>query len=77
MNNDLLLEVIGQADTKTLQNALGSAFRVSVFQHANLGDYTLQLHALEIARVPSNHEIAQSLRGVGVSVIAARHASAA
>lgn len=73
MNNDLLLEVIGQADPNSLQNAIGDAFQVSIWPHANLGDYTLRLHALEITRVPSDREIAQSLEQIGVSVIAARH----
>jgi hypothetical protein len=73
MNNDLLLEVIGQADANTLQSAIGTAFSVSVFPHANLGDYTLRLHALETRRVPSDLEIAQALNHIGVSVIAARH----
>ena len=73
MNNDLLLEVIGQADANTLQNAVGDSFQVSVWPHANLGDYTLRLHALETARIPSNLEIARSLKHIGVSVIAARH----
>lgn len=77
MNNDLLLEVIGQADAKTLQNALGHAFRVSVYPHANLGDYTLRLHALRAERSPSGLEIARSLQHIGVSVIAARHTVAA
>jgi hypothetical protein len=73
MNQDLLLEVIGQADATALQNAIGNAFQISVFPHANLGDYTVRLHALETRTVPSNLEIAQSLNHIGVSVIAARH----
>jgi hypothetical protein len=73
MNNDLLLEVIGNADANALQHAIGNAFSVSVFPHANLGDYTLRLHALQALRVPSSLEIAQSLKHIGVSVIAARH----
>jgi hypothetical protein len=76
MNNDLLLEVIGQADANTLQSAVGGAFQVSVWPHANLGDYTLRLHALEIGQIPSNIEIAQALNHIGVSVIAARHGMA-
>ncbi len=73
MNNDLLLEVIGQADAKILQRTIGDAFQVSVFLHANIGDFTLRLHPLEPARVPSRLEIARSLERVGVSVIAARY----
>lgn len=73
MNNDLLLEVIGQADANALQHAIGNAFSVSVFPHANLGDYTLRLHALQARCTPSSLEIAQSLEHIGVSVIAARH----
>ena len=73
MNNDLLLEVIGKADANSLQSAVGNAFQVSVWPHANLGDYTLRLHALQTTRVPSDHEIARSLGNIGVSVIAARH----
>ncbi len=73
MNNDLLLEVTGNADTERLQSAIGNAFRVSVWPHANLGDYTLRLHALQAARVPSDREIARNLGDIGVSVIAARH----
>ena len=77
MNSDLLLEVIGQADTQTLQCAIGDAFRVSVFAHANLGDFTVRLHQVALASAPSNIEIAQSLARVGVSVIAARRSIAA
>ncbi len=76
MNNDLLLEVIGQADAHALQNAIGNAFSVSVFPHANLGDYTLRLHPLETLRIPSNLEIAQSLNHIGVCVIAALRGTA-
>lgn len=73
MNNDLLLEVIGNADANSLQDALGNAFLVSVWPHANLGDYTLRLHALKAAQIPSDREIARSLEHIGLSVIAARH----
>ena len=73
MKNDLLFEVIGQADAKTLQKAVGAAIQVSIFEHANLGDYTLRLHALETAGVPSEIEIVRSLEHLGLSVIAARH----
>ncbi len=72
MNNDLLLEVIGQADAKILQHTIGDAFLVSVFPHANIGDFTLRLHPLEPANTPSRLEITRSLERVGVSVIAAR-----
>lgn len=73
MNNDLLLEVIGRADANILQRTIGDAFLVSVFPHANLGDFTLRLHPLVPTRTPSKLEIARSLQRVGVSVIAARH----
>lgn len=73
MNNDMLLEIIGQADAKILQEAIGNAFQVSLFPHANLGDFTLRLHPLVPTRTPSKLEIARSLQRVGVSVIAARH----
>ncbi len=72
MNNDLLLEVIGQADAKILQQTIGDTFQISVFPHANIGDFTLRLHPLEPAHIPSRLEIARSLERVGVSVIAAR-----
>lgn len=73
MKNDLLFEVIGQADAQTLQKAVGAGVRVSVFAHANLGDYTLRLQALETAAVPSEIDLVRSLEHIGLSVIAARH----
>lgn len=73
MKNDLLFEVIGQADANTLQNAVGAAVQVSIFPHANLGDYTLRLQAREMALAPSDLEIVRSLEHIGLSLIAARH----
>jgi hypothetical protein len=72
VNNDLLLEVIGQADAKILQQAIGDTFQVSVFPHANIGDFTLRLHPLEPAHIPSWLEIARSLERAGVRMIAPR-----
>jgi hypothetical protein len=77
VNNDLLLEVIGQADARILQHAIGDGVQVSVFAHANLGDFTLRLHPLEPTSTGSWLEIARSLERAGISVIAARRGGCA
>ena len=70
--NDLLLEVVGQVEVNAVQNAVGNAFKISVWPYASLGDAMLRLHPLTSGG-PSDAELIMRLQGMGLTILGARH----